>query len=507
MSAKPLLHAETITKKFPGVVALKDVSFDLLPGEIHAICGENGAGKSTFIKLLSGIHPYGSYEGRLAVNGQPAKFASVADAEAAGIAVIYQELALVPEMSVAENLFLGAEPTRFGLIDWDRVYRESKQLLEPFHLKIDPGTKTEKLGVGQRQLLEIIKAIRKKTKILILDEPTAALAEAEVAYLLKTLKDLQKRGIASIYISHKLDEVLEVADRITVFRDGSSVATAKAKDADKSWIIRHMVGREIKDMFPPRKRAAGEAALKVEGLTAADNTGATILKDISFEVRRGEVLGIGGLMGAGRSELLMHLFGAWGRRRRGTVKLGGQTLKPGDPRESIRRGMILVTEDRRRFGLVLDASVGFNLSLSTIHRLCARGFIDREREFRASKKVFDSLHVKAPGLESWVGGLSGGNQQKVVLGKAMLTEPSVFLLDEPTRGIDVGAKQEIYEIIDRLTEAGNAVVVVSSEMPELMGLSDRILIIHEGGVGGEFGKKATQEQLLAAALGHSARRS
>ena len=507
MSVSPaILKAENIVKKFPGVVALKNVSFDLRPGEIHALCGENGAGKSTLIKVLSGIYPHGSYEGEFFVRGEPARFPSLAEAEKAGIAVIYQELALVHDMTVAENIFLGSEPrTRFGLIDWQKVYGEAALLLDKFKVAIDPATPVAQLGVGQKQLVEIVKALSKNSQILILDEPTAALAEHEVLILLEILRDLRTRGIASIYISHKLDEVFAICDRITVLRDGSSIDTLETSQTNKREVIRKMVGREITDLFPRRPGRAGAAALEVEALRVSDSRKSkTILSDISFTLRSGEVLGLGGLMGAGRTELLMHLFGVWGRRESGSVRLEGHELPQCRPQEVIRRGMVLVTEDRRRYGLILDKTIGFNLSLSSLLGLTNKGLIDREREFEKNSQFFQSLRVKAPSLEALVGKLSGGNQQKVVVGKALMTEPRVIFLDEPTRGIDVGAKLEIYEIINQLTNAGKAVVLVSSELPELIGMSDRILILQEGRIGGEFSRaEATQEKLLAAAMGQA----
>jgi D-xylose transport system ATP-binding protein len=510
MSAS-LLSAREITKKFPGVVALRDVSFDLHAGEIHALCGENGAGKSTLIKLLSGIHSHGSYEGELAVDGERAHFRNIADAERAGLAVIYQELALVDGMSVAENIFLGAEPRRGPFVDWHRMRKEARTLLARFGVQLDPDLPCGRLGVGQKQLVEIVKALRKNSRILILDEPTAALAEHEVQVLIAILRDLRARGIACIYISHKLEEVFAIADRITVLRDGSTVFTAKAAETSKAEIIRHMVGRELGDLFPRRASSGEQSAtatdrccsLRVSGLTVADpHTGANFLHDISLAVAPGEVLGIGGLMGAGRTELLMHLFGAWGVRRAGRVELNGAELPILPPTEVLRRGLALVSEDRRRYGLIIEQSIGFNLSLSALRRVTRGGFIDASREFRRNDEVFRSLRVKAPGMQPAVGKLSGGNQQKVVIGKALLTEPRVIFLDEPTRGIDVGAKIEIYEIINQLTDAGKAVVLVSSELPELIGMSDRIVMLHEGRIGGEFSRvEATQERLLAAAMG------
>jgi len=498
-----VLKAEKIVKKFPGVVALKNVSFDLRAGEIHALCGENGAGKSTLIKLLSGIHAHGSYEGNFWVDGQPGKFRSPADAERAGLAVIYQELALVNDMTVGENIFLGSEPrTRGGLIDWPRVDREARLLLQKFKVEIDPGMPVAKLGVGQKQLIEIVKALSKNSRILILDEPTAALAEHEVLVLLEILRDLRRRGIASIYISHKLDEVFAIADRITVLRDGSSVVTLETGQTNKTEVIRHMVGREITDLFPRRAARPGASVLEVENVSVTHPaTGKEFLFDINFSLRAGEVLGIGGLMGAGRTELLMHLLGAWGRRESGTVRLEGRELRGCKPDEIIRRGMVLLSEDRRRYGLILDKTIGFNLSLSSLRNLTSHRLIDQGLEFQRNNHFFQALRVKAPTMEVRVNKLSGGNQQKVVIGKALMTEPLVIFLDEPTRGIDVGAKLEIYEIINQLTDTGKAVVLVSSELPELMGMSDRILMLHEGRIGGEFSRaEATPEKLLAAAM-------
>jgi D-xylose transport system ATP-binding protein len=500
----PVLSARNLTKRFPGVVALKDVSFDLHEGEIHALCGENGAGKSTLIKLLSGLHSHGSYEGELLVGDKTARFRGIADAERAGLAVIYQELALVEEMTVAENIFLGREPRRFGLVDWERMHCEAQALLRRFQIELSPGTPVSRLGVGEKQLVEIVKALGKNSRILILDEPTAALAEHETQILLNILRDLRGRGIACIYISHRLDEVFAIADRITVLRDGETVFTAKATQTNKSELIRHMVGREITELFPRALKmnaVAEHQALYVENLSVADpHTGVLRLSNITFSIAPGEVLGIGGLMGAGRTELLMHLYGAWGTRVGGRVAIGRRLL-PGSPPETLRSGLALVSEDRRRQGLVLEQNVGFNLSLSSLARLSCCGLIQPTREHSLNDAFFCRLGVRATELEATAGKLSGGNQQKIVLGKALMTEPKVILLDEPTRGIDVGAKAEIYGLINNLTASGKAVVLVSSELPELIGMSDRILMLHEGRIAGEFERGATQEQLLAAAMG------
>jgi len=492
-----ILSAHDITKTFPGVKALSGVSFDLREGEIHSLCGENGAGKSTLIKLLSGIHSHGSYEGRFEVMGSEARFRGIADSGRAGLAVIHQELALIEDMTVAENIFLGREPRRWGIfIDWPTMFREAKALLDRFKVELDPAAEVRTLGVGQKQLVEIVKALAKDSKILILDEPTAALAEHEVIILLDILRDLRERGIACIYISHKLDEVFAISDRITVLRDGASVFTKRTSETNKSEVIKHMVGREIADLFPCRASTPGEVMLHVDGLSVEER-----LHDIRFELRAGEVLGIGGLMGAGRTELLMHLFGVYGQRTRGSLRLNGKELSAQHPEETIREGLVLVSEDRRRYGLVLEHEVGFNLSLSSLEKVSRAGFIDHECENRSNQAMFDSLRIKATGLSATTGKLSGGNQQKIVIGKALLTEPKVIMLDEPTRGIDVGAKLEIYELINRLTAEGKAVLLVSSELPELIGMSDRILMLHEGRVGGEFTRaEATQEKLMQAAM-------
>ena len=502
-----LLEARALTKRFPGVTALRDVAFNLHAGEIHALCGENGAGKSTLIKLLAGIHPHGSYEGELRVDDRPVAFHSIRDAEAAGMAVITQEFALVDELSVAENIFLGRAPRRGMRVDWLEMQKRAAALLADFGLAIAPETPVRELGIGQKQLVEIVRAMDKQTRVLVLDEPTAALTEQEVAVLLDHLRRLRAQGTACIYISHKLDEVFAIADRITVLRDGASITTLTARDASVPLVIKHMVGRELGDLFPKKPNVArGAVQLAVRGLSAAPGKNSpAFLRDISFELQGGEVLGFGGLMGAGRSELLLHLFGAWGHRAAGDVTLRGESFSAPTPRTAITRGLALVTEDRKRYGLVLDQSIGFNLSLSSLGQF-TRGAarLDLPAEHLRNQTFFESLRVKAPDQRARVGGLSGGNQQKVVLGKSLMTEPTVVMLDEPTRGIDVGAKLEVYELINRLTSEGKAVILVSSELPELMGMSDRIIMLHEGKIGGEFARADfSQEKLLAAAMGRA----
>lgn len=502
----PLLEARHLTKKFPGVIALRDVAFDLHAGEIHALCGENGAGKSTLIKLLSGIHAHGSYEGELRVDGKISAFRNIRDAETAGIAVITQEFALVDELSVAENIFLGRAPRRGLRVDWLEMNRRAAALLADFGLAIAPDAPVRSLGIGQKQLLEIVRAMDKQTRVLVLDEPTAALTEQEVDVLLAHLRRLREQGTACIYISHKLEEVFAIADRITVLRDGSSITTLKTQAVTIPQVIQLMVGREISNLFPRKSSAGvGPVQLAVRDLTVAAEKGeGPRLHSIHFELRAGEVLGFGGLMGAGRTELLMHVFGAWGHRVSGDVSLRDEPYDQPNPQTSIQRGLVLVSEDRRRYGLILDQEIAFNLSLSCLHRFTGKFHqINEPAEHRRNQELFDSLRIKAPGQHVRVGGLSGGNQQKVVLGKALMAEPAVVMLDEPTRGIDVGAKLEVYQLINQLTAEGKAVILVSSELPELMGMSDRIIMLHEGRIGGEFARADySQERLLAAAMGH-----
>ena len=497
-----ILQIDRLTKEFPGVIALKEVSFDLREGEVHAICGENGAGKSTLIKVLSGIHPAGTYEGTVTLSGKTIQFQNISDAQKAGIAVIYQELALIREMTVAENIFLGSEPRKGFVIDWNLLYSQTRHLMQRFGLALDPAARVGDLGVGQQQLAEILKALSKNSKILLLDEPTAALAGSEVEILLNIVRGLKEKGITCVYISHKLDEVFSIADRITVLRDGRSIVTLRRDATDKSEVIRHMVGREIKDLFPRRVSRVGEILLQVENLTVSEpRKNKAVLDQISFEVRAGEVLGIGGLMGAGRTELLMHILGLYGQRVSGRVLIQGRPVAKPFPAEVIKNGLFLASEDRKRFGLLLTKSIGFNLSLASLKQFTRNNLIDHNSEMKTNQFFINALGIKARGQETPVLVLSGGNQQKVVLGKALMTQPRVILLDEPTRGIDVGAKVEVYETINKLTAEGKGVVLVSSELPELIGMSDRILILSNGRIGGIFTRsEANQEAIMNAAM-------
>lgn len=495
---------KNITKEFPGVKALDDVNLDLFEGEFHSLVGENGAGKSTLMKVLSGVYPYGTYEGEIRVNGEEKRFTTIREAEVAGIAIIFQELSLVKELTVGENIFLGREPAKFGIINWTEIYQKSSKLLKELNLKINPKTEVGSLGIGQQQLVEIAKALSQNAKILVLDEPTAALTESEVEILFEIVRDLKKRGVGMIYISHKLDEVFAMSDRITVLRDGQTVATENALALDKDKVISLMVGRDVGDIFPESTHDFGEVVLEAKNISAFDPDVSTkkLVDDVSFEVREGEVLGIAGLMGAGRSELLSAIFGAWRGNHSGEVLVDGKNVSINSPGDAIKNGIGFVTEDRKRYGLILDQTIMDNSTLAGLKQISGKYLINRSKEVVATKDAMETLNVKANSPMTVTGTLSGGNQQKVVLGKWLLTKPKVLFLDEPTRGIDVGAKQEIYAEINELAKQGLAIVMVSSELPEVLGLSDRILVLHEGHLTGEFSKvEATPEKVMAAATG------
>ncbi|HEX8186479.1 MAG TPA: xylose ABC transporter ATP-binding protein [Blastocatellia bacterium] len=502
----PLLEMRNITKTFPGVRALDGVSFDLYKGELHALVGENGAGKSTLMKILGGVYPYPQYDGEIILDGQARRFSSVRDAEVAGIAVIYQELSLVKEMSIGENIFLGREPRRFGIIQWDDLYSRARKLLDELHLPLDPRTPVGYLGIGQQQLVEIAKALSQEARILVLDEPTAALTDAEVETLFGIINKLRARGVGMIYISHKLNEVLRMSDRITVLRDGRTVGTEQTSNLDEARIIARMVGREVGDIFPQADHKRGETVFEARNITAQDPNlaGKMLVNRVSFSVKRGEVLGIAGLMGAGRSDLLMAIFGAHAGRTSGDVFVEGKAVRISRPSDAIKHGIGFVTEDRKRFGLILDQTILNNMTLAGLTRLSGRFITNVDAETAAGERSMRELRVKAPSVYTVAGTLSGGNQQKVVLAKWLLTTPKVLFLDEPTRGIDVGAKQEIYAQVNRLAAAGLAIILVSSELPEVLGLSDRVLVLHEGRITGEFTRmEATPEKVMACATGHA----
>lgn len=501
-----LLEMRNITKTFPGVRALDGVTFDLHKGEFHALVGENGAGKSTLMKVLGGVYPYPQYGGEIFLEGQERRFGSVRDAEAAGIAVIYQELSLIKELSIGENIFLGREPRSFGIIRWEELYSRAQKILDELHLPLDPRTPVINLGIGQQQLVEIGKALSQEARILVLDEPTAALTETEVETLFHILNGLKERGVGMIYISHKLDEVFRMSDRITVLRDGRTVGTDRASNLDQPRVISRMVGREVGDIFPEADHARGDTIFEVRNMSVEDpNIAGKLLVDrVSFSVRRGEVLGVAGLMGAGRSDLLMGIFGAHAGRVSGEVYMEGKPIQIKRPSDAIDQGIAFVTEDRKRFGLVLDQTILRNMTLAGLTKLSGKFVTDEDMEAAAGERAMKDLRVKANSIFTVVGTLSGGNQQKVVLAKWLLTNPRVLFLDEPTRGIDVGAKQEIYAQINKLARTGLAIVLVSSELPEVLGLSDRVIVLHEGKVTGEFTRTdATPEAVMFCATGHT----
>jgi len=500
--ADHILEMRGITKTFPGVKALSDVTLAVQPGEVHAICGENGAGKSTLMKVLSGVYPAGSYEGEIVFEGQVCNFGGIRDSEHAGIVIIHQELALVPFLSIAENIFLGSERKgRSGLIDWNKANAEAGALLRAVGLDESPTTPVGQLGVGKQQLVEIAKALSKDVKLLILDEPTAALNDTDSAHLLGLIRDLRDRGITSIIISHKLNEIVALADHTTVIRDGRTVETLDMADpaVDVDRIIRGMVGRDLDSYYPERESHPGEEVLRVENWTVKHPSQDRLVVDgASFDVRAGEVVGIAGLMGAGRTELAMSIFGrSYGNFVSGRVFVHGNEVKAKSVAEAIDAGIAYATEDRKKYGLNLIDDISRNISAAALGKLSSNGFVNGNEEAKVAEESRTSMNIKAPTVRSIVGKLSGGNQQKVVLSKWLLTDPDVLILDEPTRGIDVGAKFEIYTIINRLVAAGKAVVVISSELPELLGICDRIYTLSAGRITGQVPvREATQERLM-----------
>ncbi|GAB3921174.1 sugar ABC transporter ATP-binding protein [Kribbella albertanoniae] len=498
-----LLEMRGITKRFPGVVALQDVSLEVRPGEIHAICGENGAGKSTLMKVLSGVYPSGSYDGEIRFDGKPVHFAGIRDSESAGIGIIHQELALVPYLSIAENIFLGNERRgRNGLIDWNRTNAEAGELLASVGLHESPVAPVIQLGVGKQQLVEIAKALSKDVRLLILDEPTAALNDVDSAHLLDLLRRLRDRGIACIMISHKLSEITAIADSTTVIRDGRTVETLdmRAGEVTQERIIRGMVGRDLESFYPERNSAPGEEVLRIEDWTVWHPVQhRKVVDGADLNVRAGEVVGIAGLMGAGRTELAMSVFGrSYGRNISGRVYMHGKQVRARTVAEAIDNGIAYATEDRKRYGLNLIADVRTNVSAAGLDKLARGGWVDGNEEIKVAEASRRDLNIKTRTVLDVVGTLSGGNQQKVVLSKWLFTDPDVLILDEPTRGIDVGAKFEIYTIINRLVAQGKAVIVISSELPELLGTCDRIYTLSAGRITGELPvAQATQEDLMA----------
>ena len=508
-----LLEMRNITKLFPGVKALDEVNIQVEEGEIHALCGENGAGKSTLMKVLSGIHPFGTYEGDIIYQGTECRFKTIKDSERKGIVIIHQELALVPYLSIAENMFLGNEQIKHkGVIDWDKTNSECAKYLRMVGLHENPRTLIKDIGVGKQQLVEIAKALAKNVKLLILDEPTSSLNEQDAKNLLDMLIRFKGEGITSILISHKLNEISYCSDKITIIRDGKTIETlVKGKDEiSEPRIIRGMVGREMKNRFPAREHNIGDVSLEIRDWTVFHPlfTERKVVDNVSITLRKGEVVGISGLIGAGRTELCMSVFGhAYGHNISGRLLLDGKEIHLNDIPSAIEHGIMYVTEDRKGDGLIISDSIKHNISLSRPAFIAKNGVIDQDLEAIKGKAFSAELGVKTPTIEQLVGNLSGGNQQKVLLAKALFAEPDILMLDEPTRGVDVGAKYEIYEIINKMVENGKSVLMISSELPELLGMADRIYVMNEGHLVAELPNDgtATQEKIMGYILRDSNR--
>ncbi|MFP4302691.1 MAG: ATP-binding cassette domain-containing protein [Spirochaetaceae bacterium] len=506
MSSENILEVQNVTKDFPGVRALDDVSFQVEAGEIHGICGENGAGKSTLMGVISGVHPIGSYEGTVVIDGREAHFRSVRDSEKVGLAIIHQELALSPYLSVYENMFLGHAKTKFGILNWDELLHESRQYLERVGLTEPPETVVSKLGVGKQQLVEIARALSKKTRILILDEPTASLNDDESEALLDLILELKKEGLTCILISHKLNEVLRVADHITVMRDGRSIRTydTQAEEVTRAMLIKDMVGREMNALYPEKTPNIGDVVFEVENWTVyhPEYHDTRVVDNASFNLRKGEILAFCGPMGAGRTELMMSIFGkSYGSRSEGTAYLHGEEIEFHSPRDAIEKGVGYVSEDRKNLGLILIQDVKANITNSSLRKLSRWGIVDEHQETVEAERFRQALNIKTPSITQLVRNLSGGNQQKVVLSRSLLAEPEIFIVDEPTRGIDVGAKYEIYTILNDLAARGKSIIMITSELPEAIGMADRIYVMNEGKIKGALDRdEATQEGIMHMAL-------
>jgi D-xylose transport system ATP-binding protein len=504
-----VLKMEHIVKEFPGVRALDNVNFEARSGELLALMGENGAGKSTLMKVLGGVWPYPTYQGDIFIKDKKKRFYSPREAEQSGVAIIYQELNLIPELSVAENIFLDRQPTnRFGAIDWRQLNSGTQTLLDELGIRdVKPGDRVRSLTVGKQQMVEIAKALSKRASVLVLDEPTSALTDKEVADLFRILRKLKQDGVCMCYISHKMEEIKQIADRVVVLRDGKTIGdVTPIADITLDQIIARMVGRDIRDMFPLSARQRGEKILEVRNLWVdhPDLPGEKSVKKASFSAYRGEILGISGLMGAGRTELVSAIFGARPAATHGDVLIEGKKADIRSPADAIDHGIALLTEDRKALGLFLGQSITFNTTIASLQTISTpvTGVIDASRERALAEKQVAQLGIKAPGIDTIVGTLSGGNQQKVILGRWLNAGPKIFILDEPTRGIDIGAKVEIYKLLDRLAEEGVAVIIISSELPEVLGMSDRILVMSEGAIVSEFTREnATKEAIMEFATG------
>lgn len=497
-----ILEMNDISKEFTGVKALSNVNFKVNKGEIHCLVGENGAGKSTLMKVLSGVYPHGTYSGDIVFEGNVQSFSKISDSVKTGIAIIYQELALFPDLTVYENIFAGNEVKKGALVDWNQTIVQAKEMLNKVKLDVNPEVLIKDLGVGKQQLVEIAKALSKDVKLLILDEPTAALNEDDSENLLELLKELKKQGITSIMISHKLKEVIAIADQVTVLRDGRTICTldASKNEISENVIIKNMVGREIDDIYPKRtNKQFGDKLLEIQNWTAFDpNLGREVVKDISMYVKKGEIVGIAGLMGSGRTELAQSIFGnPKSYKVHGDLFMKGEKKHFKNPKDAINAGIAYVTEDRKGDGLFLIQDIKQNISVANLLEISSNGIVNNNEEVKIANEYKQSLNIKAPSIEQLVGNLSGGNQQKVSLGKWLFVNPSLLILDEPTRGIDVGAKYEIYTIMNKLISEGMSIIMISSELSEVLGMSDRVYVMAEGKIKGELSvEDADQEKIM-----------
>ena len=501
--SKTILEMNHVTKRFPGVIALNDISITLNEGEILAICGENGAGKSTLMKVLSGSYTSRDYDGQILIDGKPVEFTSVKVAEENGIEMVYQELNMVLEASLAENLFIGNLPGKGVFVDYKALYARTREVLKEIELDVDPQVKAASLGSGQLQMLAIMRAIQKSPRILVLDEPTSALDDNEVNILFRFLEKMRGKGVSCIFITHKLDEVFRIANRVVVMRDGQFVSARGVADVTQEQLIEEMVGRKVENLYPQGHAEIGEVVMTVENLSVPHPTirGRNIVDNISFQLRKGEILGIGGLVGAGRSETLGAVFGQLIQGVTKKITVNGKECSIQSPRDAIQAGIALLTEERKKSGFVGVFSIRENLTLCSLKDLPHKYFIDKKAEKEQAQGIFNRLRVRAPSLETLIVNLSGGNQQKVVLGKSLLAKPQILLIDEPTKGIDVGAKTEIYKLMNELVESGVSIIMVSSDMPELVSMSDRCIVLSNSHITGEFtGSDITQDNVMRAAI-------
>ncbi|MCL2070044.1 MAG: ATP-binding cassette domain-containing protein [Treponema sp.] len=501
-----ILEIEKLTKEFPGVKALDNVSLKIRKGEIHSICGENGAGKSTLMSCISGVYPSGSYDGNVSFKGRKTNYSSVKDSEREGLAIIHQELALSPYLSIYENMFLGHMKTKFGIINWNKYIKESKKYLDIVGLNEQPETVVSKLGVGKQQLVEIARALSKNAELLILDEPTSSLNDDESEKLLQLLLEFKAQGITLVMISHKLNEVLKVADTVTIIRDGKSISSYDVKEDNltEEMIIKDMVGRDLTQRFPERVSSPGETVMEVKNWTVyhPEYHSIKVVNNVSFYLRKGEVLAFCGPMGAGRTELMMSIFGrSYGFRSEGELKINGKEYVLNSAQAAIESGLGYISEDRKSLGLVLIQDIKTNIAHSSLKKLSRFGIMNGQNEIRAAERFRKELNIRTPSVDQLVRNLSGGNQQKVVVSKSLLADPGIFIVDEPTRGIDVGAKTEIYGILNGLIAAGKSIIMISSELPEALGMADRIYVMNEGRIKGELTKEeASQEKIMQLAL-------